>query len=444
MAKKVLIMGAAGRDFHNFNVFYRNNKDCKVVAFTANQIPDIDGRLYPPELAGELYPEGIPIYDESELTKLIKELEVEEVVFAYSDIKHKDIMHKASTVLAAGPDFRLMGPDSTCIKSTKPVVSICAVRTGVGKSQTTRAVVEILREEGLKVVSIRHPMPYGDLAKQACQRFAKMEDLDFHKCTIEEREEYAPHIEAGSIIYSGVDYEKIVREAEKEADIILWDGGNNDFPFYKSDYQIVLADPLRAGDEVGYHPGETNIKMADCIIICKIDSATKEQLETVRGNIKSNNPGAKVIEAASIVTCEDESKVKGKKVLVIEDGPTLTHGEMSYGAGVVLCNRLGAKELIDPRPYAKGSIEGVYKKFKHIGHLLPAMGYSDRQISELKATIDEVPCETIVIGTPIDLSKVIDLPVPSVRVAYDLDRKVFPDLKECLKPIITKAKELKK
>ncbi len=440
MATKVLIMGAAGRDFHNFNVFYRNNPAYKVVAFTANQIPDIDGRVYPPELAGELYPEGIPIYDESEITNLIKDLQVEEVIFSYSDINHKDLMHKASTVLAAGPSFKLLGPNDTCIKSKVPIISVCAVRTGVGKSQTTRAVVKILREEGLKVVSIRHPMPYGNLAEQACQRFAAMEDLDKYKCTIEEREEYAPHIEAGSIIYAGVDYEKILREAEKEADIILWDGGNNDFPFYKSDYQIVLVDPLRPGDEIGYHPGETNLKMADCLIVCKIDSATKEQLETVRKNIKENNPKAKVIEAASIVTCEDETKIKGKTVLVVEDGPTLTHGEMSYGAGVVLSKRLEAKELLDPRPYAKGSIKEVFKKFKHIGNLLPAMGYSDKQIKELQETIEAAPCEVLVIGTPIDLSKVIKLTTPFVRVAYELDDKVLPDLKKCLENVINKAK----
>lgn len=440
MAKKVLIMGAAGRDFHNFNVFYRNNPEYQVVAFTANQIPDIDGRLYPPELAGKLYPEGISIYDESELPELIKKFQPDEVVFAYSDINHKDIMHKASTVLALGPSFVLLGPDATCVESKVPVISVCAVRTGVGKSQTTRAVVKILKEEGLRVVSIRHPMPYGNLAEQACQRFAEMEDLNRHKCTIEEREEYAPHIEAGGIVYAGVDYEQILREAEKEADVILWDGGNNDYPFYKSDYKIVLVDPLRPGDEVGYHPGETNLKMADCLIICKIDSATPEQLNIVRENIRKNNPNAKVIEAASVVTCEDDSKVKGKKVLVIEDGPTLTHGEMSYGAGVVLSQRLGAKELVDPRPYAKGSIKGVFEKFRHIGKLLPAMGYSDKQISELKATVDDVPCEVAVIGTPIDLSKVMEIKVPFVRVAYELDEKVLPELKSGMENIIAKAK----
>lgn len=441
MSRKVIIMGAAGRDFHNFNVFYRDNKDYEVVAFTATQIPDIDGRKYPKELAGSLYPDGIPIYDESELPELIKKYGVQDVVFAYSDTRHENLMHKASTVMAAGASFIMLGPDDTCIKSKLPLISICAVRTGVGKSQTTRAINRILKEKNLRVVSIRHPMPYGDLAKQKCQRFATMEDLDLHKCTIEEREEYAPHIEAGAIIYAGVDYGEILRQAEKEADVILWDGGNNDFSFYKSDYQIVLADPLRPGDEMRYHPGEVNFKMADCIIINKIDSATPEQLNVVRENIKKFNPNAAVIEAASVITCENPELVKGKRVLVIEDGPTLTHGEMAYGAGTVLAKRLGAAELVDPRPYAKGSIKGVYEKYNHMGALLPAMGYSDRQIAELKETIDAVPCDAIVVGTPIDLRKVIELGKPSVRVAYELDDKVLPDLEKAMAKFFTMIKK---
>lgn len=441
MARKVIIMGAAGRDFHNFNVFFRENADYEVVAFTAAQIPDIDGRMYPPVLSGSRYPQGIPIYDESELVKLIGEHQVEEVVFAYSDINHVDLMHKASTVLAAGASFTLLGPDDTCIKSQRPVISVCAVRTGVGKSQTTRAVCDILKKQGLKVVAIRHPMPYGDLSKQVCQRFETYEDLDKYECTIEEREEYAPHIESGIVVYAGVDYGVILKEAEKEADIILWDGGNNDFQFYVSDLKIVLVDPLRPGHEILYHPGEANLKMADCLIVNKVDSATPEQMAVVRENIKANNPGAAVIEAASVITADNPELVKGKKVLVIEDGPTLTHGEMEYGAGVVLSKKLGAAELIDPRPYAKGTIQDVYRKYTHMGALLPAMGYSEKQIADLKATVDDVPADLIVVGTPIDLTKVVELNKPSVRVAYELDEKVKPELEKAMSKVMEAARK---
>ena len=433
-------MGAAGRDFHNFNVYYRNRKEYEVVAFTATQIPDIDGRVYPKELSGALYPNGIPIYDESELTKLIKEKNIDEVVFAYSDINHVNLMHKASTVMAAGASFKMLGPNDTCIKADIPVISICAVRTGVGKSQTTRAVEKILKEKGLRAVAIRHPMPYGDLSKQICQRFETYDDLDKHECTIEEREEYAPHIEAGFVVYAGVDYGVILEQAQKEADVILWDGGNNDFPFYQSDLQIVLVDPLRPGNEILYHPGETNLKAADCLIINKIDSASPEQLAIVRENIRLYNPNAEVIEAASVVTCENPEIVKGKKVLVIEDGPTLTHGEMAYGAGVVLSKRLGATELIDARPYAKGSIKDVYEKYNHMGALLPAMGYSAKQIEELQETVDAIPCDLIVVGTPIDLRKIMNLKKDSVRVAYELDEKVMPILEKSMDKVMGMVK----
>ena len=426
--------------WHNFNVYYRNRKEYEVVAFTATQIPDIDGRLYPKELSGSLYPNGIPIYDESELPKLIKEMKIDEVVFAYSDINHVDLMNKASTVLAAGASFKLLGPNDTCIKSEVPVISICAVRTGVGKSQTTRAVSRILKKNGLRVVAIRHPMPYGDLSKQICQRFETLEDLDKHECTIEEREEYAPHIEAGFIVYAGVDYGLILEQAQKEADVILWDGGNNDFPFFKSDLQIVLVDPLRAGNEILYHPGETNLKVADCLIVNKIDSASPQQLATVRENIKLNNPNATLIEAASIITCENPEILKDKKVLVIEDGPTLTHGEMAYGAGVVLSKRLGAAELVDPRPYAKGSIKVVYEKYNHMGALLPAMGYSPKQIEELQQTVDSVPCDLIVVGTPIDLREIMNFKKDSVRVAYELDEKVLPMLEKSMEKVLNMVK----
>jgi len=392
MAKdRVIIMGAAGRDFHNFNVYFRGNKAYEVVAFTATQIPNIEGRIYPPELAGPGYPDGIPIYPESKLTELIKELDIDQVVFGYSDVSHAYVMHRASMVLAAGADFRLMGWKETMLKAQKPVVSICAVRTGSGKSQTTRRVSDILREMGKKVVVVRHPMPYGDLRKQICQRFASYEHLDRHKCTIEEREEYEPHIDRGVVVYAGVDYEKILREAEQEAEIILWDGGNNDLPFYKPDLHIVVTDPHRAGHELAYHPGEANLRLADVVVINKIDTADLEDVATVRENVRATNPDAVIIEAASPIFVEDPGAIRGKRVLVVEDGPTLTHGEMAYGAGIVAARRFGAAEIVDPRPYAVGSIIETFEKYPQTGPLLPAMGYGERQIEELEETINATP-----------------------------------------------------
>lgn len=433
MKKRVLIMGAAGRDFHNFNVVYRDNPDYEVVAFTATQIPGIDDKKYPAALAGKLYPNGIPIYPESDLDKLIAELKVDEVVFAYSDQPHVKVMHKASQVLADGADFELLGPKSTQIKSTKPVISICAVRTGSGKSQTSRAVVRALRAAGKKVVSIRHPMPYGDLAAQACERFATYADLDKYKCTIEEREEYEPHIDMGAVIYAGVDYEMIVREAEKEADIIIWDGGNNDFSFYVPDLEITVADPLRAGNELTYYPGETNFRSADVIVINKVDSATPAQLAEVRNSLYEVNPKAVVIEAASPVFVKDPDLIRGKRVLVVEDGPTLTHGEMTYGAGYVAAMKYGAAAIIDPHPYAVGSIKATYEKYTQKMSILPAMGYSDEQIEDLRQTIEATPCDTVIMGTPIDLLRVMKLTKPSVRVTYELQEIGTPTVADVLK-----------
>jgi predicted GTPase len=433
MKKRVLIMGAAGRDFHNFNVVYRDNPDYEIVAFTATQIPGIDDKKYPAALAGKLYPNGIPIYPESDLDKLIAELKVDEVVFAYSDQPHVKVMHKASQVLADGADFALLGPKSTQIKSTKPVISICAVRTGSGKSQTSRAVVRALRAAGKKVVSIRHPMPYGDLAAQACERFATYADLEKYKCTIEEREEYEPHIDMGAVIYAGVDYEMIVREAEKEADIIIWDGGNNDFSFYVPDLEITVADPLRAGNELTYYPGETNFRSADVIVINKVDSATPAQLAEVRNSIYEVNPKAVVIEAASPVSVTDPALIRGKRVLVVEDGPTLTHGEMTYGAGYVAALKYGAAEIVDPHPYAVGSIKATYEKYTQKMSILPAMGYSDEQIEDLRQTIEATPCDTVVMGTPIDLLRVMKLTKPSTRVTYELQEIGTPTVADVLK-----------
>ena len=417
---KVVIMGAAGRDFHNFNVYFRNNDAYEVVAFTATQIPGIGERSYPPELAGPNYPNGIPIYPEEELPRLIKEYDVDQVVFAYSDVPHEYVMHKASIVLANGVDFRLMGPKTTMLKAKVPLVSVCAVRTGSGKSQTSRQVAKILKSKGLRVAAIRHPMPYGDLRKQIWQRFASYEDLDKYECTIEEREEYEPHIDNGIIVYAGVDYEKILREAEKEADIIVWDGGNNDLPFYKPDLHIVVADPHRAGNELTYYPGETNLRMADVIIINKVNTADAKNVETVKENIKKVNPKAKVLEAASPVTADKPELIKGNRVLVIEDGPTLTHGNMPYGAGAVIAKKLGAREMVDPRPYAVGSIKEIYEKYSHLGAILPAVGYGEEQIAELKETIDRTPCDSVVIGTPIDLRRVMTIDKPTVRAKYEL------------------------
>ncbi|ADL08722.1 cobalamin synthesis protein P47K [Thermosediminibacter oceani DSM 16646] len=430
---RTIIMGAAGRDFHVFNTYFRDNELYEVVAFTATQIPNIEGRKYPADLAGRLYPDGIPIYPESRLEELIKELGADQVIFAYSDVSHEEVMHKASRVLSAGADFRLMGPKSTMIKSTKPVVSICAVRTGVGKSQTTRRVCQILKDMGKKVVAIRHPMPYGDLSQQVCQRFATYEDLDRHKCTIEEREEYEPHIDMGIVVYAGVDYGVILKEAEKEADIIVWDGGNNDFPFYNTDLHIVLVDPHRPGHEVKYHPGETNLRMADVVVINKIDTASSEGIDAVRRSIEEVNPGAQVVEAASPIFVEDPAKIKGKRVLVVEDGPTLTHGEMTYGAGYVAAKKYGAAEIVDPRPYAVGSIKDTYAKYNHLSVILPAMGYGDVQVKELEETINRADCDTVIIGTPIDLSRITKLNKPTVRVRYKLQEIGTPTLEDVLR-----------
>ena len=440
-ARKVIIMGAAGRDFHNFNVAFRENPDYQVVAFTAAQIPDIAGRPYPPVLSGPLYPEGIPIFPEDELPRLIKKHHADEVVFAYSDLSHIDVMHKASLVNALGADFRLMGTHLTMLLSRLPVISVCAVRTGAGKSQTTRAISNILRKMGHKVVVIRHPMPYGDLAKQVAQRFATYEDMDREDCTIEEREEYEPHIANGIVVYAGVDYETIIRQAEKEAEIILWDGGNNDTPFYHSDLQIVVADPFRPNHEITYHPGETNLRMADVVVINKVDTADGENVEVVRRNIRMTRPNAIIIDAASPLTVEGGGKkVQGKRVLVVEDGPTVTHGGMKFGAGFLAAREFGAAEVIDPRPYAIGSIKATFEKYPHLGPVLPAMGYSDVQCGELEAIINAAPCDLVLTGTPIDLSRAIKVRKPIVRVMYDLQEIGKPDLVGVMEKFIAKMK----
>lgn len=429
---RVLIMGAAGRDFHNFNVYFRNNSQYEVTAFTAAQIPDIEGRVYPPELTGELYPEGIPIYAEDELDVLIQNQKVDQVIFAYSDISHREVMHKASQVLAAGADYRLMGPKATQVVSTKPVISICAVRTGCGKSQTTRRVTDILQAMGKSVVVIRHPMPYGDLRKQVWQRFADYDDLDKHECTIEEREEYEPHIDRGVVVYAGVDYEEILKRAEIEADVVVWDGGNNDLPFYKSDLQIVVTDPHRAGHEIDYHPGEANLRMADVIVLNKVDTADLADVKTVQQNIRSLNPKATVVYAASPITVEDPTAIAGARVLVVEDGPTLTHGEMTFGAGTVAAERFGAAEIIDPRPYAVRSIQATFEKYPDIGVLLPAMGYGEGQVKDLEETIANTPADLVIVGTPIDLQRVIKINQPSQRVRYELQEIGQPTLAEII------------
>lgn len=431
--ERVLIMGAAGRDFHNFNTYFRNNPAYEVIAFTATQIPNIEGRIYPPELAGPQYPDGIPIYPESELNDLIAKYEVDQVVFAYSDISHEYVMHKASQVLAAGADFRLMGTKTTMLTSKAPVISVCAVRTGSGKSQTTRRVCDILREMGMKLVVVRHPMPYGDLVKQACQRFATHEDLDRYDCTIEEREEYEPHLDRGVTVYAGVDYERILQEAQKEADIIVWDGGNNDLPFFKPDVHIVVVDPHRASHEVRYHPGEANLRMADVVVINKIDTADLANVAQVRHNVRAINPQATIIEAASPIFVENPNEIRGKKVLVVEDGPTLTHGEMAYGAGVVAARRFGAAEIVDPRPYAVGSIVETYEKYPTTGPVLPAMGYGRKQIEELGLTIHATPCDLVIVATPIDLRRVVQITQPTQRVRYELQEIGQPTLQDVLR-----------
>lgn len=431
--RKVIIMGAAGRDFHNFNTYFRDNPNYEVVLFTATQIPDIEGRVYPPELAGSLYPNGIPIEPESKLVELIKAYNVDEVVLAYSDLPHQYVMEKAAIVTSAGADFKLMGPTHTMIESKKPVISICAIRTGCGKSQTTRRVLDILRAKGKKVISIRHPMPYGNLVEQKVQRYATYEDLDKYNCTIEEREEYEPHIDRKSVIYAGVDYEAILRQAEQEdPDIILWDGGNNDFPFYKTDLMIVVVDPHRPGHEVSYYPGMTNLLMADVIVINKEETANLEGIETIRKNIEKWNPTAVVVDASSPIFVDDHSLIKGKRVLVVEDGPTLTHGEMCYGAGFVAAKKFGASEIIDPRPFAVGSIIDTYKKYDHLDSILPAMGYGEKQIRELEQTINNSDVDLVVIGTPIDLRRVMKLNKPAVRVKYELQEIGKPDLEDVI------------
>ena len=426
-------MGAAGRDFHNFNVYFRKNLDYKVVAFTATQIPNIEGRKYPAALSGDLYPEGIPIHPESDLLDLIQKHQVEQVIFAYSDVSHEYVMHIASTVLAAGADFRLMGLNSTQIKSTKPVVSVCAVRTGSGKSQTTRLVAEILMGMGKKVAVIRHPMPYGDLAKQAVQRFGELADLDKHDCTIEEREEYEPHIVNDVLVFAGVDYEAILREAEKEADIILWDGGNNDLSFYKADYQIIVADPHRPGHETTYHPGEANARTADVFVINKVDTANAEDVIYLHDSLSKLAPQAVILEGASPLFVDDPSQIRGKRVLVVEDGPTLTHGGMAYGAGWVAARRFGAAEIVDPRPFAVGTITETYQKYPTTGNVLPAMGYGDAQIRELEKTINNAEVDLVIIGTPIDLARLMKINKPTQRVRYELQIIGQPTLEDLLK-----------
>jgi len=437
--KRVLIMGAAGRDFHNFNLVYRDNPQYEVLAFTATQIPDIEDRKYPPKLAGKLYPKGIPIWLEEDLNGLIRKHKIDEVVFSYSDISHEYVMHKASLVLSAGADFRLLGKKSTMLKSKVQVIAVCAVRTGSGKSQTTRKICEVLKEFGKRIAVIRHPMPYGNLTEQICQRFSKLSDLDRYKCTIEEREEYEPHIERGNIVYAGVDYGVVLKEAEKEAEILVWDGGNNDLPFYYPDLHITVIDPLRPGDEITYFPGESNLISADVLVINKVDSASLDSIEEVRGNIKDANPRGVIIEAASPIFLDKPELIRDKEVLVIEDGPTLTHGEMSYGAGIVAAEKFGAKEIIDPRPYAVGSLKEIYRKYPHIGSLLPAMGYSKKQIGELQRVINSVRCDSVVIATPIDLRRILKVNKPTVRVRYELQEIGKPDLKEVLSGFLKKV-----
>ena len=441
--KKAIIIGAAGRDFQNFNTFFRENKDYEVVAFTAAQIPDIEGRKYPAELAGSLYPQGIPIYAEDELPQLIKDKQAEVCVFSYSDVPYSKVMAVSAIVNTAGASFMLLGPDQTMIKSTKPVIAVCATRTGCGKSQTSRKVIELLMKQGLKVVAIRHPMPYGDLVKQRVQRFATVEDLAYHKCTIEEMEEYEPHVVRGNVIYAGVDYEAIVREAENDpegCDVILWDGGNNDFSFYKPDLLITVVDPHRVNHELSYYPGEVNLRMADVVVINKMDSAAPEDIDQLRANIEMANPNATVIDGASPIRVDDITVIKGKKVLVIEDGPTLTHGEMKIGAGIVAAKKFGAAEIIDPRSYAVGKLAETFRLYPKVGALLPAMGYGDEQINDLQATIDAVPCDSVIIGTPIDLNRIVKINKPNTRVHYDLQEIGYPNLTEVLNEFVKEHK----
>lgn len=441
--RNIIIIGAAGRDFHNFNTYYRNKEQYNVVAFTAAQIPDIDDRRYPAELAGDLYPEGIPIFPQDKLAQLITDLKVDECVFAYSDVKYEDVMALSAIVNATGADFTLLGSKSTMIKSTKPVISVCAVRTGCGKSQTSCKIIEILMENNLKVVAIRHPMPYGDLVAQRVQRFATVEDLKKHSCTIEEMEEYEPHVVRGNTIYAGVDYEAILREAENDpdgCDVIIWDGGNNDFSFYESDLAIAVLDPHRPGDELSYYPGEVSLRMADIALINKIDSASPEAIKQVEDNIKKVHPKATIMKAESKITIDDPSIIKGKRVLVVEDGPTLTHGGMTLGAGTIAAERFGAKELVDPRPYTVGKLSETFVAYPHIENLLPAMGYGKQQLKDLEETINKTECDSVIIGTPMDLSRIININKPYTRVHYELDEVGSPNLTEVIGNFIKEHK----
>jgi predicted GTPase len=441
MKRNVIIIGAAGRDFHNFNTYFRGNEAFNVVAFTAAQIPDIDGRKYPAELAGDLYPDGIPIYAEEDLPKLIKELNADDCVFSYSDVTYQKVMSVSAIVNAAGANFMLLGPKDTMVKSTKPLIAVGAIRTGCGKSQTSRRVIELLMEKGLKVVAVRHPMPYGNLVEQKVQRFATVDDLAKHKCTIEEMEEYEPHVVRGNVIYAGVDYEAILRAAEQDpdgCDVVIWDGGNNDFPFYTPDLNITVVDPHRAGHELSYYPGEVTLRLADAVVINKMDSAPPDGIQEVRDNINKVNPGAVVIDGASPIKVDDPSVIKGKKVLVVEDGPTLTHGEMKIGAGVVAAQKFGAGELVDPRPYTVGKLSETFEIYPNIGTLLPAMGYGEEQLKDLETTINNVECDAVVIGTPIDLNRIIKINKPNTRVYYDLQEIGQPDLKGLIDDFVIK------
>ena len=429
-AENVIIMGAAGRDFHNFNMYFRDNDRYDVICFTATQIPEIEGRRYPPELAGKLYPQGIPIYSDKNLFELVQKNQVDLVAFSYSDVRHEDVMHQASIVTAAGADFMIIGASYTMLKSRKKVISVCAIRTGCGKSQTSREVIKVLRNMGKKVVVVRHPMPYGDLTRQEVQRFSVYEDFEKHNCTIEEREEYEPHINEGIVVYAGIDYEKILRQAEKDADVIVWDGGNNDTPFFKPDIHIVVFDPHRAGHETSYHPGETNLIMADIAIINKVDSAESVNVEKVRKAIEKNNSRAKIVLADSELLGEGLERIKGKNVLVIEDGPTLTHGEMTYGAGVIAARRFGVAQLVDPRPYLAGSLKDTFKQYSQIGSLLPAMGYGRQQMKDLEETINNVPCDIVVIATPVDLTRLLSINKPSILIRYRYKNNGEPTLEE--------------
>jgi predicted GTPase len=438
--KKILIMGAAGRDFHNFNTVFRDNPEYEVVAFTATQIPHIDDRKYPSKLAGKLYPHGIPIVSEENLVKLIKKFKIDCVIFSYSDVSYDYVMQKGAVVVAAGVDFKLLGKTSTTLKSKRPVIAVCAARTGSGKSQTTRKVCQILKNKRIAPVVIRHPMPYGDLTKQICQRFASLSDLDKHHCTIEEREEYEPHIRQGTVVYAGVDYGVILKEAEKESDVIVWDGGNNDIPFYEADLHITVVDPHRPGDELSYFPGETNLLLADVVLINKVDSADYQDIEQVRFNVREVNPEAILIEAASPIFLDHPERIRGKTVLVVEDGPTLTHGGMTYGAGVIAAEKFGAKNMIDPRPWVKGEIKRAFENYPEIGALLPALGYGKKQIKDLEKTINAIPCDSVIIATPIDLTRLLKIDKPSVRVRYELQEIGKPDLEEVIEKFLKRKR----